>query len=93
MRQNNCFVDLHTHSNASDGQYSPSELVHLARKASVEILALTDHDTTAGLQEARRTADAVRSGLDPEEAREIERRARTEPLGDFFSELLSPWIR
>lgn len=59
MRQNNCFVDLHTHSNASDGQYSPSELVHLARKASVEILALTDHDTTAGLQEARRTAEAL----------------------------------
>ena len=46
-----------------------------------------------GDPEARRTADAVRSGLDPEEAREIERRAGTEPLGDFFSELLSPWIR
>lgn len=59
MQQKNSFVDLHTHSTASDGQYSPSELVHSAQKAGVKVLALTDHDTTAGLQEARRAAESL----------------------------------
>lgn len=45
-------VDLHTHSTASDGQYSPSELVKHAKEAGVEVLALTDHDTINGLDEA-----------------------------------------
>lgn len=44
--------DLHTHSTASDGQYTPSELVHLAKAAGLELLALTDHDTVDGLDEA-----------------------------------------
>lgn len=45
-------ADLHTHSTASDGQYSPAELVQLAKNRGVEALALTDHDTTDGLDEA-----------------------------------------
>lgn len=45
-------ADLHTHSTASDGQYSPAELVGLAREAGVEVLALTDHDTVDGVAEA-----------------------------------------
>ena len=45
-------VDLHTHSTASDGQYSPSELVRLAKKRGLSAMALTDHDTTAGVEEA-----------------------------------------
>ena len=45
-------VDLHTHSTASDGQYTPSELVQLAKKRGLEVLALTDHDTVDGLGEA-----------------------------------------
>lgn len=45
-------TDLHTHSAASDGQYSPLELVRLAKKHGIEILALTDHDTIDGLEEA-----------------------------------------
>lgn len=44
-------VDLHTHSTFSDGTLSPSSLVDLARKRQIEVLALTDHDTTAGLPE------------------------------------------
>lgn len=51
--------DLHTHSTASDGTLSPSELVRLARSANVRVLALTDHDTTAGLDEARQAAAAA----------------------------------
>lgn len=44
--------DLHSHSSASDGQYTPTELVRLAKNKGIELLALTDHDTTDGLNEA-----------------------------------------
>lgn len=54
-------IDLHTHSTASDGQYTPAQVVELAQKAGVTTLALTDHDTTAGLAEAQ--AAAQRLGL------------------------------
>ena len=65
-------TDLHTHSTASDGQYTPSELVRLARDRGIEALALTDHDTLDGLEVlgvprrwrtcAARGGRAVRSG-------------------------------
>ena len=45
-------VDLHTHSTASDGQYSPSCLVQQAKQAGIGVVALTDHDTVAGVEEA-----------------------------------------
>src|SRR5690242_5639580 len=45
-------IDLHTHSTASDGLYTPSELVKHASEAGLDIIALTDHDTTNGLAEA-----------------------------------------
>jgi predicted metal-dependent phosphoesterase TrpH len=45
-------IDLHTHSTASDGSLTPSELVALAHKAGLQALALTDHDTIDGLDEA-----------------------------------------
>lgn len=45
-------IDLHTHSTASDGSLSPSDLVALARKSGLSALALTDHDTAQGLPEA-----------------------------------------
>lgn len=45
-------ADLHTHSTASDGQYTPTELVHLAKDQGLEVLAITDHDTVDGLDEA-----------------------------------------
>jgi predicted metal-dependent phosphoesterase TrpH len=46
-------VDFHTHSHHSDGVLSPAALVERARSRRVGTLALTDHDTTAGLAEAR----------------------------------------
>ncbi|HEY5733641.1 MAG TPA: PHP domain-containing protein, partial [Gammaproteobacteria bacterium] len=49
--------DLHSHSIASDGTLTPTSLVDEAVKAGVTHLALTDHDTIAGLAEARRAAD------------------------------------
>lgn len=47
---NRCY-DLHTHTHLSDGSLSPKELVNAAAAAGVQVLALTDHDTTAGLEE------------------------------------------
>jgi hypothetical protein len=44
--------DLHSHSLASDGTLSPAELVAAAHAAAVDVLALTDHDTTAGIAAA-----------------------------------------
>lgn len=48
--------DLHCHSTASDGALSPKELVLRAREQGVTVLALTDHDTIAGVEEAQQTA-------------------------------------
>ena len=45
-------IDLHTHSHHSDGTVAPRELVALAAVRKVKVLALTDHDSTAGLAEA-----------------------------------------
>ena len=45
-------IDLHTHSDRSDGALPPAELVLRAATAGVEVLALTDHDTTAGVDAA-----------------------------------------
>ena len=50
-------VDLHCHSNVSDGLLPPGELAHRAADRGVELLALTDHDDIAGLAEARAAAD------------------------------------
>lgn len=52
----NRFVDLHTHSTASDGQYTPGQLVEMAGNRKVDVLALTDHDTVDGVDEAEKTA-------------------------------------
>ncbi len=51
--------DLHTHTTASDGQYTPAELVGLAKQKGLSVLAVTDHDTVAGLGEAQRAGDAL----------------------------------
>ena len=51
--------DLHTHSLQSDGTLTPAELVTRARAAGVEVLALTDHDVTDGVAEARATAESL----------------------------------
>lgn len=50
------YVDLHTHSTASDGIYAPGELLRRAREAGLRVLALTDHDTTNGIAEAAEAA-------------------------------------
>jgi predicted metal-dependent phosphoesterase TrpH len=58
-------IDLHTHSTCSDGALRPAELVARAAAAGIEVLALTDHDTTAGLDEAHDAAVAAGIKLVP----------------------------
>lgn len=50
------YVDLHVHSNASDGTLTPAEVVKLAASLSLSAIALTDHDTISGISEARTAA-------------------------------------
>ncbi len=50
-------IDLHMHSTVSDGVLSPTELVNLCHENNVQVMALTDHDTTEGLAEAKIAAD------------------------------------
>lgn len=52
MTDENILADLHSHTTASDGQLTPSELIERAIGNGVEMFAITDHDTTAGLAEA-----------------------------------------
>lgn len=57
--------DLHCHSTASDGALSPTELITRAHEQGVTSLALTDHDTTTGIAEARDAATAAGIRLIP----------------------------
>jgi 3',5'-nucleoside bisphosphate phosphatase len=51
------FIDLHTHTNASDGDFAPEDLVRLADRECLAALAVTDHDTIAALAPAQRAAE------------------------------------
>ena len=50
-------IDLHTHSTASDGAFSPKELIAYGASKGLHVMALTDHDTIAGITEAQTAAD------------------------------------
>ena len=52
-------IDLHTHSRVSDGTDAPADLVRAASAAGLDVLALTDHDTAAGWDEAATAAEQV----------------------------------
>lgn len=51
--------DLHTHTTASDGQYAPAQLVKLAKERGLSVLAVTDHDAIAGVDEAQRAGETL----------------------------------
>lgn len=52
-------IDLHTHSSVSDGTERPAEIVQLAAVGGLDVVALTDHDTTAGWAEAEAAAASL----------------------------------
>lgn len=58
-------VDLHVHSTYSDGTFSPAELVQNAADIGLAAIALTDHDTTAGIDEAQAAAENTEVELIP----------------------------
>lgn len=58
-------IDLHVHSKASDGTFTPTELVEEAKRAGLAAFALTDHDTTDGVAEAMTAAKAAGIELIP----------------------------
>lgn len=77
-------IDLHSHTTASDGQYSPLELLTLAAGAGITTLAVTDHDTVSGLAAARQAAQAVGVRLvDGIEITTIANRREIHLLGHF----------
>ena len=49
-------LDLHLHTSASDGQYTPSETVAMAKAKKLNLIAITDHDTVNGIVEAKEKA-------------------------------------
>jgi predicted metal-dependent phosphoesterase TrpH len=59
------FVDLHAHSTASDGSRAPADVMAAARAAGLSAIALTDHDTVAGIPEAAQAAEALGIRLVP----------------------------
>ena len=58
-------IDLHTHSNASDGDYSPEDLIDLAISKGITTLAITDHDNTNGIERALKHASGKNITLIP----------------------------
>lgn len=79
------YIDLHTHSAASDGSMTPAELVRHAKNCGLAAIAITDHDTTDGVEEA--LAEAEKSGIEVVPGVEISVDYPTEMhiLGFFFN--------
>ena len=50
-------IDLHVHTTASDGQYTPSQIIQKACEKNLKAIAITDHDTVAGLEEAKEAGE------------------------------------
>ena len=82
----NLKIDLHTHSTASDGTFSPREVAKKAKEAGLSAIALTDHDTTAGIGEF--LLSCRESGIEGIAGVEISAKFRTEMhiIGLFIDE-------
>ncbi|WP_346928575.1 PHP domain-containing protein [Clostridium sp.] len=55
----NIISEFHCHTTASDGRFSPSQVVEMAKNKNVELLSITDHDTTEGIEEALIKANEI----------------------------------
>jgi hypothetical protein len=71
-------IDLHVHSNCSDGLFPPAEVARKARDAGLDVIALTDHDTTQGIEEARRAGEGL--GLEVVTGCEVSANYRGHPV-------------
>jgi 3',5'-nucleoside bisphosphate phosphatase len=87
-------IDLHTHSRASDGTLTPAGLVARAAAAGITVLSVTDHDTTAGFDEACDAARALGLTLVPGiEITAVERARDVHILGYFIDPHAGPLAR
>ena len=77
-------IDLHCHSNKSDGSMTPAELVEHAKKSSLTAIALSDHDTTSGLDEAISAANNLSIELIPAIELSVSSITETHILGYFI---------
>lgn len=81
------FIDLHTHSTASDGARAPAEVARAASAAGLSAFALTDHDTIGGLHDARAAAELTGIGfVAGVELSAVERDTETHILGLHLSD-------
>jgi len=80
-------IDLHTHSSASDGTDSPSELIQRAGDLGLTAIALTDHDTLSGIEEARSAAADAGVRLIPGTELSVDHEGRKLHLLVYFLEL------
>src|SRR5687767_10925416 len=58
-------IDLHSHTSHSDGTFAPAETVRLALERDLDVLAVSDHDTTEGLGEVNEAAKGTRLEIVP----------------------------
>jgi predicted metal-dependent phosphoesterase TrpH len=85
-------ADLHLHTTYSDGRFTPSELVDAAVRAGLRAIAVTDHDHTGGLPEARRRASSYRlEVLTGVEINAVWQDREWHVLGYCFDETLDWW--
>lgn len=84
-------IDLHLHSTYSDGELTPSELVRKAKHDGISVLSLTDHDSIAGINEAKLTCEQLGiqfiPGVELEASTDISRSRYIHILGYNFSNL------
>jgi predicted metal-dependent phosphoesterase TrpH len=81
-------IDLHLHTTASDGRSSPEQLVQRAARAGITTLAVTDHDTTAGIAAARAAAEPLGIAVVPGiEITSVHAGKDVHMLGYFIDEL------
>ena len=58
------YIDLHVHTNASDGTCTPSEVVEKALQIGLSAIAITDHDTVSGIKEAKQYLKSINKESD-----------------------------
>ena len=56
----NKLIDMHTHTNYSDGEYSTKKLINIAKEQNIKIMAITDHDTLEGLKDIPKNIKGIK---------------------------------
>ena len=80
----NGYIDLHTHSNCSDGSMTPTELVAHAASRGLKAIALSDHDTVAGIDEAIKAGEEYGVEIVPAIEFSVQSDTETHILGFFI---------